>query len=81
MQTSKVIDYIVNWLKSYCDGAGLHGFVAGISGGIDSAVTSRPIRMLPQQANTTRNKNFHRGAPNFEDALKTILNFIGFDDI
>jgi len=40
MQTTKVIDYIVNWLKTYCDNAGLNGFVVGISGGIDSAVTS-----------------------------------------
>jgi len=40
METSKVIDHIVNWLKAYCDDAGLKGFVVGISGGIDSAVTS-----------------------------------------
>ncbi|MBC2714535.1 MAG: NAD(+) synthase [Desulfobacteraceae bacterium] len=40
MQTDKVIDYIVNWLKDYCDQAGMNGFVVGVSGGIDSAVTS-----------------------------------------
>jgi len=40
MQTAKVIEHIVNWLKAYCDEAGLKGFVVGISGGIDSAVTS-----------------------------------------
>ncbi len=40
MQTEKVIDYIVNWLLEYCDNAGMNGFVVGISGGIDSAVTS-----------------------------------------
>lgn len=40
MQTAKVIDFIVNWLKTYCDNAGLKGFVVGVSGGIDSAVTS-----------------------------------------
>jgi NAD+ synthase len=40
MQTAKVINYIVHWLNSYCDSAGLKGFVVGISGGIDSAVTS-----------------------------------------
>jgi NAD+ synthase len=40
MQTEKVIAYIVNWMNAYCDGAGLNGFVVGISGGIDSAVTS-----------------------------------------
>ncbi len=40
MQTARVIDRIVSWLKAYCDDAGLKGFVVGISGGIDSAVTS-----------------------------------------
>lgn len=40
MQTEKVVDYIVNWLKDYATKAGVNGFVIGISGGIDSAVTS-----------------------------------------
>jgi NAD+ synthase len=40
MQTEKVIEYIVNWLKTYATNAGVNGFVVGVSGGIDSAVTS-----------------------------------------
>lgn len=40
MQTEKVIDYIVSWLKDYATSANQKGFVIGISGGIDSAVTS-----------------------------------------
>ncbi|MDO6519155.1 NAD+ synthase [Zobellia uliginosa] len=40
MQTEKVIDYIVDWLKEYAVNAKMKGFVIGISGGIDSAVTS-----------------------------------------
>src|SRR5690606_17965739 len=40
MQTEKVVDYIVDWLKDYATKAGVNGFVIGISGGIDSAVTS-----------------------------------------
>lgn len=40
MQTEKVVDYIVNWLKDYATKAKMNGFVIGISGGIDSAVTS-----------------------------------------
>ena len=40
MQTEKVVDFIVNWLKDYATNAGVNGFVVGISGGIDSAVTS-----------------------------------------
>lgn len=40
MQTEKVIDHIVDWLKDYATNAGQKGFVIGVSGGIDSAVTS-----------------------------------------
>ena len=40
MHTEKVVNYIVNWLKDYATKAGVNGFVIGISGGIDSAVTS-----------------------------------------
>jgi len=40
MKTTKVIQHIVECLNAYCDKAGLNGFVVGISGGIDSAVTS-----------------------------------------
>lgn len=40
MQTGKVVNHIVNWLKDYANNAGVKGFVVGVSGGIDSAVTS-----------------------------------------
>jgi NAD+ synthase len=40
MQTEKVVDYIVKWLKEYATKAKMEGFVIGVSGGIDSAVTS-----------------------------------------
>ncbi len=40
MQTEKVIDHIVNWLKDYATKSNMNGFVVGISGGIDSATTS-----------------------------------------
>ena len=32
--------HIVNWLKTYAENSGVKGFVIGISGGIDSALTS-----------------------------------------
>ena len=38
--SEKVIDYIVNWLNDYADKSGMNGFVVGVSGGIDSALTS-----------------------------------------
>jgi NAD+ synthase len=40
MQTEKVIEHIVSWLKDYAVNANMKGFVIGVSGGIDSAVTS-----------------------------------------
>ena len=69
MQTEKVVNYIVNWLKDYATNAGVNGFVIGISGGIDSAVTSTlcaktglqllclemPIHQAPSQVNRALN--------------------------
>lgn len=40
MQTEKVIDRIVNWLKDYATQARVKGFVVGVSGGVDSGVVS-----------------------------------------
>jgi len=40
MKTQAVIDHIVSWLTDYCDRSGQNGFVTGVSGGVDSAVTS-----------------------------------------
>ncbi|MFS4494875.1 NAD(+) synthase [Maribacter sp. 2308TA10-17] len=65
MQTEKVVDHIVNWLKDYAVNASIKGFTIGISGGIDSAVTSTlcaktgldllclemPIHQAPNQEN------------------------------
>lgn len=40
MKTQQVAQHITAWLSNYCDSAGLSGFVVGISGGVDSALTS-----------------------------------------
>ena len=40
MKTKEITDYIVNWLDDYLSKSNMNGFVIGISGGIDSAVTS-----------------------------------------
>ena len=40
MNAERVSEHIVNWLKNYALTAKVNGFVVGISGGIDSAVTS-----------------------------------------
>jgi NAD+ synthase len=40
LQIEKVNTHIVDWLKSYAENSKVNGFVIGISGGVDSAVTS-----------------------------------------
>mgnify|MGYP000860112289 CR=1 len=40
MNTEKIVNHIVSWLKDYAINSKVNGFVIGISGGIDSAVTS-----------------------------------------
>ena len=39
-RVEEVNSHIVNWLKEYAENAKTNGFVIGISGGVDSAVTS-----------------------------------------
>lgn len=40
ISVEKVNIHIVNWLKTYAENAKVNGFVIGISGGVDSALTS-----------------------------------------
>jgi len=40
MNIPEVVKYITNWLKDYSNASYTKGFVIGVSGGIDSAVTS-----------------------------------------
>ena len=40
MNSKSVVEHITNWLKTYIAESKTKGFVVGISGGIDSAVTS-----------------------------------------
>ena len=68
IQVEKVNTHIVNWLKTYAENAKVNGFVVGISGGVDSAVTSTlcaqtgmptlcvemPIHQAPSQVNRGR---------------------------
>jgi NAD+ synthase len=40
MNTEKVAAHIISWLKEYAEKSNVKGFVIGVSGGIDSALTS-----------------------------------------
>jgi NAD+ synthase len=49
MKRKEVIDHIVAWLKQYSEYSNTGGFVIGISGGIDSAVTSTLCAMTGKE--------------------------------
>ncbi len=40
MKTEQITNHIIDWLTDYIEASGLKGFIIGVSGGIDSAVTS-----------------------------------------
>lgn len=40
MNYNGIAKHIISWLDEYCSQTGLNGYIVGISGGIDSAVTS-----------------------------------------
>ncbi len=87
MQTEKVINYVVDWLKEYATNAGMKGFIIGISGGIDSAVTSTlcaktglsvlclemPIHQATSQVSRALN-HIEWLQSNFNDVKKTQVN-------
>lgn len=68
LEIEKVNTHIVEWLKSYAENSKVNGFVIGISGGVDSAVTSTlcaqtglkvicvemPIHQAPSQVSRAR---------------------------
>ena len=49
LNKKRVIQHIVNWLNNYCDSALMNGFAVGISGGIDSALTSTLCALTGKQ--------------------------------
>ena len=87
MQVEKVTDHIVHWLKDYAKKSGVKGFVVGVSGGIDSAVTSTlcaktgfptlclemPIHQEEQQVNRALN-HIEWLQSNFEHVSMTQVN-------
>ena len=40
MKTLKAVEFIVDWIKKYKETNRINGFVVGVSGGVDSALTS-----------------------------------------
>jgi NAD+ synthase len=87
MKTEKVATHIISWLKEYAENAQIKGFVLGVSGGIDSAVTSAlcaktglptlclemPIHQSKKQVSRAEN-HIKWLQDNFKNVSKTTVN-------
>lgn len=80
MDLEKINKHIVAWLEAYCRKAGLSGFIVGISGGIDSAVTSvlcaqtgKKILLLNMPIRQTK-AEYDRGNQHIENIKKRFSN-------
>lgn len=80
MDYEKINHHIVEWLSSYCRKAGMNGFIVGISGGIDSAVTSTLCAQTGQKVILISmpirqsSAEYSRGAEHIENLKKRFLN-------
>ncbi|MEZ7885809.1 MAG: NAD(+) synthase [Flavobacteriales bacterium] len=71
MNAKKVSGYITDWLEGYASKAGLDGFVVGVSGGIDSAVTSTLCAMTGKKV-MVFNMPIYQNASQFDLSTKHI---------
>ena len=62
----KVTNHIINWLKDYLEKSNLNGFMVGVSGGIDSALTStlcaktgHPVKCLEMSIHQNKMQNLN----------------------
>lgn len=73
MDKAAVQNQIVNWLKDYCEKAKMTGFVVGISGGIDSALTSTLCAMTGKKV-VCLNLPLRQNKREYERAIAHIKN-------
>ncbi|HXB41205.1 MAG TPA: NAD(+) synthase [Bacteroidia bacterium] len=80
MKKKEIINHITNWLKEYSDKSGTNGFVIGISGGIDSALTStlcartqKPVIVLNMPIRQSK-QEYDRGREHIEWLKKNYKN-------
>lgn len=85
MNTAKIADHIKVWLHDYISATGLSGFIVGISGGIDSAVTStlcaktgKKVILLSMPIRQTK-AEYSRAMNHITDLKAKYSNVISFD--
>jgi len=66
MQKEIIVNHIVNWLIDYSNKSRTNGFIVGISGGIDSALTSKlcaltgkPTHVIELPLRQKKKKNYY----------------------
>ena len=74
-----VADHIINWLSDYAKGAGVDGFVVGVSGGIDSAVTATLCARTGLKI-TLVNMPIHQAQTEFERSNELISQLLAHHD-
>lgn len=85
MKTNEVAKHITAWLNDYCNQAGLSGFIVGISGGVDSALTSTLCAMtgkkvvLVSMPIRQTNAEYSRAMNHIDDLKKRFPNVQSFD--
>jgi NAD+ synthase len=73
LNSEKIKTHIVNWLATYCSQANLNGFIVGISGGIDSALTST-LCALTKKKVLILTMPIHQTRAEYDRALEHIEN-------
>lgn len=69
---SKVSNYIVDWLNNYVTATPLQGFIVGVSGGVDSALTSTLCAMTGKKV-TLLNMPIRQASEEVERAKNQII--------
>lgn len=85
MKAKEIADHISIWLSEYCENAGLSGFVVGISGGVDSALTSTLCAMTGKKVIVVSMpirqtaKEYSRAINHIESLKSKFTNVTSFD--
>ena len=85
MKKKEIIEYISGWLNNYCEQSNQKGFIIGISGGIDSALTSTLCALTGKNVLVVsmpirqRNNEYHRALKHIEFLEKKFQNVKSLD--
>ncbi len=70
-EPAKAVDYIVHWIKNYVDKNRVKGLVVGVSGGIDSALTST-LSALTELPTIVLNMPILQASPEYQRSCEHI---------